>query len=583
MKNASFLVLMGIAVLSLVISVRAEELSPAQKTLTVIAITDFHGALEPESVQTAKGDVVDVGGAALLATYVNIIKEKAPGPSIVIDAGDLFQGTLESNLFEGAPVIKFYNHLEVAAAALGNHEFDFGPVGEKSIPSTSKDDPRGALKKRIKQASFPFLAANVFDDEGKAPSWLEPSVILRKGGIRIGIVGAATPMTPSSTHKANLTGLHFEKPALYVEREARLLREKHKVDVVILTFHGGGSCESNSVNKQDDLSSCRPGEEMFDLLEKLPEGLIDVAVGGHTHQGVAKRVGRTVVLQAYSRGQQVGWAEVPVSAPGADQQMPRIVGFEPVCGKKVEGKFGPTCIKPIVKESTGPVLPALFLGVEVSPDRATLKLINPDVSKVRKLKQQPLGISALTPLTRAYRDESALGNLTTDVMLASVQGANVAVTNGGGLRADIARGPLNYGHVFEVLPFDNRLAKIKASGAILKKMILAGHTSKGGNLSWSGLTFGAQGCDITNVEVGGKPLDLSATYIVASSDYLAMGGGGFDRLGIDPSDVEIFWNGPYILRDVVANTLAEWKRDLKAGDYFDPQAPRQRLSGACER
>lgn len=580
MKRAGYLLVFLVAFLSLMASVRAAE-SP--KPLTVIAITDFHGALEPEVVKTVGGESVNIGGAALLATYVNIIRSKAPGASVVIDAGDLFQGTLESNLVEGASVIRFYNHLEIAAAALGNHEFDFGPEGEKSIPASKKDDPRGALKKRVREANFPFLAANVRDAKGRTPHWLRRSIVVRKNGLRIGIVGAATPMTPSTTVQANLVGLTFEEPAFYVAREARRLREKRKVDVVILTFHGGGSCRSNEISQQDDLSTCQEGEELFSLLKKLPEGLIDVAVGGHTHQGIAKRFGRTAVLQAYSRGQQVAWAEVPITRVRDDQSKPRVVGFEPVCGNVVKSSAGLTCIKPIVKASTERVQPARFLGVEVKPDAATLELIEPDLAKVRSIKERPLGVSALTPLARAYSDESALGNLTVDVMRESIGGAVIAVTNGGGLRANIAQGPINYGHVFEVLPFDNRMAKIKASGALVRDMVTLGHNGRGGNLSWSGLSFSAKGCEITSIEVGGKPLDLNATYLIASSDYLATGGGGFDRLAINPKDVEILWNGPYIMRDVVAQTLSDWKRDLRSADFFDPKMPRQRLDGVCAK
>lgn len=549
------------------------------RSLRVIAITDFHGALLPELVKTADGQTVPLGGAALLASHIKVLKAKASGPSLVIDAGDLFQGTLESNIAEGAPVIRFYNQIGVAAAALGNHEFDFGPVGEKSIPLDPEDDPRGALKLRVRQAKFPFLAANVIDEKGKTPSWLKRSVVYTRDGLRVGIIGAATPLTPSTTVKANLVGLRFEDPAPYVLREARYLREQRKVHVVILTYHGGGGCQSNRLAEQDDLSSCKAGE-LFELLRKMPEGLIDVAVGGHTHQGIAKRIGRTAVLQAYARGQQVAWAEVPL---GTDARLPYVAGFAPVCGAMIEGKYGPHCLKYMIKNYKGPLFKPTFRGVDIYPDLETLQLIEPDLERVREIKNTPLGVKALTPLTRSYSDESALGNLTADIMRGAVEGADIAVTNGGGLRADISAGPVFYGHVFEVLPFDNRLAKIRASGDVVRRMVEEGHAGKGGGLTWSGLRFTADGCSVLDIEVGGKPLEPSAEYRIVTSDYLANGGSGFDRVGIDPANVKVMWEGPYVMRDVVARALKEAGRDLNSFDFYDPKAPRQRLKGRCKK
>ena len=91
---------------------------------------------------------------------------------MLVDAGDMFQGTLESNMTEGAAVVRAYNALGYDAVAVGNHEFDFGPVGPAPSPRAPGDDPRGALKARAAEAHFPFLAANLVDDAtGAPPAW----------------------------------------------------------------------------------------------------------------------------------------------------------------------------------------------------------------------------------------------------------------------------------------------------------------------------------------------------------------------------------------------------------------------------
>ena len=121
------------------------------RTITIIGTNDLHGALDR---------------LPLFAGYVDNMRaaRAADGGAVVlIDAGDLFQGTLESNLAEGADVIKAYNQLGYAASAVGNHEFDYGPVGPHVTVKSPGDDPRGALKARVSEAKFPFLVTNIVD------------------------------------------------------------------------------------------------------------------------------------------------------------------------------------------------------------------------------------------------------------------------------------------------------------------------------------------------------------------------------------------------------------------------------------
>src|SRR5215217_3078616 len=134
--------------------------APPSKTVTisVVATSDLHGAV------LARGDR---GGVALLGGYVrNLRRARARdgGGVLLVDSGDMFQGTLESNLNEGAAVVDAYNRLGYAAAAIGNHEFDYGPDGPAETAQRPGEDARGALKARAAGARFPFLAANTVDD-----------------------------------------------------------------------------------------------------------------------------------------------------------------------------------------------------------------------------------------------------------------------------------------------------------------------------------------------------------------------------------------------------------------------------------
>src|SRR5690606_1951738 len=100
------------------------------------------------------------------------------GGVVLLDAGDMFQGTLESNLGEGDVIVSAFEAIGYDAVTIGNHEFDFGPAGEATTPASASDDPRGALKARARQAHFPFLSANVVSEDGRPLDWanVQPSV-----------------------------------------------------------------------------------------------------------------------------------------------------------------------------------------------------------------------------------------------------------------------------------------------------------------------------------------------------------------------------------------------------------------------
>src|SRR5215475_2879898 len=125
--------------------------------LSVVGTNDLHGGVLEANHR---------GGLALLDGYLHNLRAaraRDGGAVLLLDGGDLFQGTLESNLNEGEVVIAAYNAIGYDAAAIGNHEFDFGPSGPSVFPQGPEDDPRGALKARAGEAHFPFLAANIID------------------------------------------------------------------------------------------------------------------------------------------------------------------------------------------------------------------------------------------------------------------------------------------------------------------------------------------------------------------------------------------------------------------------------------
>jgi 5'-nucleotidase len=189
--------------------------APHAVTISLVGTNDLHGAIDR---------------LPLFAGYIaNLRAARAAdgGAVVLVDAGDMFQGTLESNLGEGADVVRAYNQLGYAAATLGNHEFDYGPVGSAATAQTFADDPRGALEARAHEAKFPFVTSNIDDSLTHARmdyANMPASTMVTAAGVHIGIIGAATASTPYTTMPANFTGLAIAPTAARIADEARVLR-----------------------------------------------------------------------------------------------------------------------------------------------------------------------------------------------------------------------------------------------------------------------------------------------------------------------------------------------------------------------
>jgi 5'-nucleotidase len=508
------------------------------RTLTIIGTNDLHGALE--RLPLFAGFVANVRAA----------RAADGGGVLLVDAGDLFQGTLESNLGEGADVVKAYNALGYTASAIGNHEFDYGPVGPAVTAKSADEDPRGALKARVHEATFPFLETNILDDATGAPiHWpnVLPSTIVEVGGVKVGLLGASTAATPTTTMPANFVGLKMSPAAQAITEAGKALRAQG-AQVVVVLAHIGSECKD--VEHPDDTSTCDKTAELFHVLDEVPAGLIDVFVAGHTHAGVAHRINGIAVIESYSSGRAFGRVDLQLTAH-VDS-----VTIHP-----------PQLLCPLDKDNNPvPVAdchPAPYEGRPVTPDPAIQKVVDGAVARAGERRAEKLGVTLTTTLTRAYGSESAEGDLFTDLMLAARPDADVAVTNGGGLRADIPAGDLTYGGLFTAMPFDNRFAIVKITGKQLRRLVTSNLQRGGGILSWGGLTARARckdGSLAADIEVKGKPLADAATYTVVTSDFLASGGDGLiGRLKLPDGSIQMT---DAIIRDAMADVLRTRKGTL---------------------
>ncbi len=539
-------------------------------TLSIVGTNDLHGAVLAKEGR---------GGLATFAGFVanlRAVRERDGGAVLLLDAGDMFQGTLESNLNEGSAVVVAYNLLGYTAAAIGNHEFDFGPVGERATPGGVNDDPRGALKARAKEAHFPVLAANVLDRAtGRPVSWpnVQPSTIVDAAGIRVGVVGVTTSGTLKTTIAANTVGLEIAPLVPTIVSEAKRLRSRG-ASVVVVVAHAGGRCTRFDVPA--DVSSCQAPSEIGEVASRLPHGLVDAIVAGHTHAGMAHEIAGIPIIESFASGRAFGRIDLTVARDGPRVIAHRIHRPHDIC--EFENERG-QCLPP----DRGAGARARYEGREVRPSPSIASSLSPAIAAAQRVKARPVGIELTASIRRAFDRESALGNLFATAMLQSVPGADVALTNGGGLRADLPAGALTWGALYESMPFDNHVARLRLSGRELKRVLAANLGASHGILSVAGIIVRAR-CDggalrVNVTRESGAPVRDGEDLLVVTSDFLATGGdGAFAPVGV----LRVIDSGADapLLRDVIAERLRARGGRIGWRDVFDPAHPRWTFPGS---
>ena len=454
--------------------------------LRVLALNDFHGALEARSWPWSHGRAV--GGAAALKPWLDSLARACGCTTIRLDAGDEMQGTLLSNFGFGLPAITAMNAFGIDAAAIGNHEFDW------SVDT---------LRARMAGARYRFLAANISDTTGTArPGWAEPWTLISRGGLKIAVIGLALKATPTNTTPRNVQGLAFGDGAAAVRRV--LPQARAAADFVIVVAHEGAFCDGPPATDPVPAPACHG--DILDIARGLDSASVDLIVSGHTHSLVNTVVNGIPIVQARSSG--AGIAVV---------DFVRLRGTKRQVRARIETPY------------TDQVRPDAALG-------DTLRVYQRAIETVRS---RP--VARVKVELRRTGQEYGLGRLIADAQR-NVAQADVAIVNNGGIRADLAAGAVTYGDLYEVQPFQNRLVRLLATGKVLKEAlehVVAGdrpdaHVS--GLEVWydPGKRAGRRVTKLTLAD--GRGVDDGRTYTVAVSDFLAAGGSGFTMLRGLPAD-----------------------------------------------
>jgi len=245
-----------------------------ERRLSILHTNDWHSRIDPFPVNDPK--FPGMGGAARRSALINSIRKEV-GDVLLLDAGDIVQGTPYFNYYAGVPEIRLMNEMGYECATLGNHDFDNGIDG---------------LKKLIGLAKFPFVNCNYDFGSTGLEKIVRKSVVIKKSGLRIGIVGVGIDLKPLLPAE-NILGIQYNHPVEIADSEAKRLKENENCDLVICLSHLGYEYADTKVSDRVLASQTRH---------------IDLVIGGHTHSFLEKPVqvanleGRLVTVN------QVGWA-----------------------------------------------------------------------------------------------------------------------------------------------------------------------------------------------------------------------------------------------------------------------------------
>ena len=452
-------------------------------------------------------EIEPVKGQGGFGPLMTLLKrERASAPdAFTTVGGDFLSPSLLSGTTQGEQMITLFNAIGVDAVTFGNHEFDFGP---------------DALKRRMAESKFPWIGTNVRSADGSAFATTVPSWTRTVDGIAVGFIGLITPDTARLSSAG--PGLSFPPVLETAAAAVKELRGKGAAVVVALTHL--------TIEEDRQLASKVKG--------------IDLILGGHDHDPISVYEGSTLILKAGQDARYLGVVKLAVET-------------------KDSGK-GPAT-------TTLPTEWRFVTTAGVAPDPEVEAVVEGYTKRLDSDLATVIGTTATELDSRkdvVRSREASMGNLIADALRETLK-ADVAITNGGGIRADAlhpAGHRLTRKDIFAELPFGNVGVLVEMSGQDLISTLEHGVgkvEEKAGRFPQvSGLTMtydpkAPAGRRVTSVTVGGKPVEPQATYRVTTNDYMLKGGDGYAAL--PRSKVIVDASGAVLLATIVMNYVESKK------------------------
>jgi len=427
----------------------------------------------------------------VIEAYDTLTRDEDLGKTgvLLLSGGDMWTGPYETTVLEGEPMVAAFNVLGYSAAAVGNHEFDFGTR---------------VLEKRMNEARFPFLAANLREAaSGTSPPWARPSTVVKSGGLTIGLVGLTHALASETTDPRHLVGLEFVPYEAALRAEVANLR-KQNVDMVVALLH-------------DRLDVAR---ELVPVLRELGINIIAV---GHAHRS------NSFVDDGGTPGDPTD--DVVACNAGAYLRSYCRIDITVNEGVLLDHRHE---VKPIARP----------LDVEVeNPEPRLVSIV--EAARERSSK---VGGELLTEAPEGMkREDQNLGQFIVDTWLAALPYAQVAITNAGGIRQDLDAGPVHVRDIVGVMPFNNYLLVVEMTGAELKTVLANPESIAAGVRYTYRETKGERTVQkLTDAE--GRAIADNAKLKVVINDFMYRGGDRYTIREIDgePEETAIDWREPVL-------------------------------------
>lgn len=465
----------------IIISLNAEKIS-------IYHTSDVHGMYNSRQAKWDKENSTrTIGGFPALISLI----QKDPNPSILLDSGDMFQGTPEGNITKGIASIDFMNMAGYSAALVGNHDYDYG---------------ESALKEMTEKAKFPFLGANVYvkekDSENeKNPDYLKPYTLIQKGKRKIAILGIAGQHTKTSTLPKNVSHLKFRDEAAETKKWIEEIK-KHNPDTIIILAHIGISPDlSQKIVDVSTYTFSKIRNTTIDIA-RAADGYAAVIFGGHNHTGLMK-----------------GWKDPDTSTLicesywGLTHVTKAVIDFDDKTGK--------------LKSAECELVP--LWTDETSEDKKALDKWKEIYENVSKEMDKIIGNAVKSLTFESSTLDNEIGNMVTDIIRWKAN-TEIAFQNAGGVRNVLNKGDIKLRDIYQIMPFENTIVKLKMKGKYIYELMNDNIRKDRTAMYISGIKVKyrinqdkAQIVEITKDEI---PLDPEKEYTVATNNYLTSGGSG---------------------------------------------------------
>ncbi len=508
--------------------------------LTILHTNDHHGRFW----QNKNGEY----GMAARKTLIDSLRTEVEGNGgslLLLSGGDINTGVPESDLLNAEPDFKGMTKLGYDAMAIGNHEFD---------------NPLEILKQQEEWADFPLLSANIYNKE-TGERMFQPYAIFMQQGIKVAVIGLTTETTATIGNPEYTNGIEFRDPKAEAVKVIAKLKQDEQPDLIFAATHMGhydGNMQMGDVA----------------LANYVTEGDLDMIVGGHSQEPLCMEAPNVVnkgykpgddcmpdfqngawIVQAHEWGKYVGRADFQFKDGELTLTNYQLIPVNLKKKVEIDGETQRVFIQDEIMED-----PDMIAFLKPFQDKGSDEL-NVVKAVINGKLEGDRSVVRLQPTN--------LGHL---IAVAQMERANadIGVMNSGGVRDSIAAGNVTYRDVLIVQPFGNIITYTDLTGKeVMDYLAVVANipAGSGGFAQFAGVSLVADGTGVSDVKIGGEPIDMAKTYRLAVPSFNAAGGDGYPKLADHPTYVNTgFADAEVLMQYLMENSPVDVSMYNSSGD-----------------